>query len=429
MTLPASSPPRVVITGVGLVTPLGLSATSSWDALLAGASGIRRITLFETGEYRVHIAGEAWGFQAAEHMNIKDARRADRNVQFAFVAAREAMAQAGLALTGADAAPGAHRANSEDVGVIVGSGSGGIWTYTAQQALLDAHGPSRLHPMLIPMITVDSAAVQLSLLVGAHGPNYAVASACATGADAIGLALETIRRGDALAMLAGGTEAAVTPLGIGGFDKMGALSRNNEAPEDASRPFDARRDGFVMGEGAGIVVLESLEFALARGARPIAELLAHGNTADALHITHPDPEGRQAARAMTRALQKARVHPAEVQHINAHGTGTPLGDVFEARAIAHSFGAELAGHIAVSATKASTGHLLGAAGAVEAIFTALALRDQVVPPTRTFKARDEQCALSVSNESRRQPLDIAISNAFGFGGHNSVLVMRHWSGA
>jgi beta-ketoacyl-acyl-carrier-protein synthase II len=353
-------------------------------------------------------------------MNIKDARRADRNVHFAFVAAREAMAQAGLTLTSA---------NADDVGVIIGSGSGGIWTYTAQQALLDAHGPGRLHPMLIPMITVDSAAVQVSLMVGAHGPNFGVASACATGADSIGMALETIRRGDAQAMLAGGAEAAVTPLGIGGFDKMGALSRHNEAPEDASRPFDARRDGFVMGEGAGVLVLEALEFALARGARPIAELLAYGNTSDALHITHPDPEGRQAARAMARALQKAHVHPAEVQHINAHGTGTPLGDVFEARAIAHTFGPELAARIPVSATKASTGHLLGAAGAVEAIFTALALRDQVMPPTRTFKERDAQCALDVCSIARKAEIDVAISNAFGFGGHNSVLVMRRWTGS
>jgi beta-ketoacyl-acyl-carrier-protein synthase II len=417
MSAPTSPSRRVVITGMGVISPVGLNVPAAWQNLVAGRSGIGPITLFDADDQRVKIAGEAWGFTPTDFMSAKEARRADRNVQFAVAAAKEALAQARLSLDDS---------NADGVGVLIGSGAGGIWTYTAQQAVLDRHGPQRLSPLLIPMITVDSASVQVSILTGARGPSFGLASACSTGADAIGEACEIIRRGDAEAMLAGGAEAAVTRLGIGGFDQLNALSRRNEAPAQACRPFDKERDGFVLSEGAGIVILESREHALARGAEPLAEVLAYAATSDAAHLTNPDENAVQAARAITRVLVKAGRQPEDVDYINAHGTGTPLGDVFEVRAVRRALG-QAANRIPISSTKSMTGHLLGAAGAVEAIWCVMALREGVIPPTINYRTPDPECDLDfVPNVARRADLDVTLSNAFGFGGHNSMLVLGKW---
>jgi len=419
MNTTSSSPRRVVITGLGVVSPVGLNVPTAWANVAAGRSGIGRITLFPTDKFRVKIAGEAWGFNPTDYMSSKEARRADRNVQFAIAAAKEALAQAQISwpLTGADA---------DDTGVLIGTGAAGIWTYTAQQALLDQHGPQRLSPLLIPMIVVDSASVQVSILTNAHGPNFGVASACSTGADAIGTAFETLRRGDAEMMITGGTEAAVTQLGIGGFDQMNALSRRNDSPAEACRPFDAERDGFVLSEGAGVVILEELHHALARGAEPLAEVLAYAATADAAHFTNPDETAAQAARAITRVLHKAGLRPEDLDYINAHGTGTPAGDVFEVRAIKRALG-EAADRVPISSTKSVTGHMLGAAGAAELIWCVMALREGVLPPTINYHTPDPACDLDfVPNVARKAEAHIALSNAFGFGGHNSMLVVRRY---
>ncbi len=408
---------RVVITGMGVISPVGLDVPTAWQNVVGGRSGIRLITLFDTREFRVKIGGEAWGFDPLNYMSTKEARRADRNVQFAIAATKEALTQAQLKIDGA---------NADDVGVLIGTGAAAIWTYTAQQAVMDQHGPQRISPLLIPMITVDSASVQVSILTGACGPNFGLASACSASVDAIGEAFEIIRRGDAEMMITGGTEAAVTPLGIAGFDQMNALSRRNEAPEEASRPFEACRDGFVLSEGAGMLVLESLEHALARGAEPLAEVLAYAATADAAHFTNPDPEGKQAARAISKAMSKAGLQPEDVSYINAHATSTPLGDVFEVRAIKRALG-EAAYDIPVSATKSTTGHLLGAAGAAEAIWTTMALREQIIPPTINYQTPDPDCDLDcVPNVARKAELRTALSTAFGFGGHNTVLALGRW---
>jgi 3-oxoacyl-(acyl-carrier-protein) synthase len=293
---------------------------------------------------------------------------------------------------------------------------------------MDEHGPGRISPLLIPMITVDAASVAVSMLLGARGPNFGLATACSTGTDAIGNAFEIIRRGDAEVMIAGGTEAAVTPLGIAGFDQMNALSRRNEHPAAASRPFDKDRDGFVLSEGAGVLILESLEHAQRRDAEPLAELLAYANTTDARHLTNPDPEGRQAARAIAMAMRKAGLMTDDLGYVNAHATGTPLGDVFETRAIKLALG-ERAYDVPVSATKSTTGHMLGAAGGAEAIWTIMALREQTLPPTINYTTPDPECDLDcVPNVARRAEFDTALSTAFGFGGHNSVLVFRHSHG-
>ena len=406
---------RIVITGAGAITPIGLTVAEAWRNVLAGRSGIGPITLFDTTPFAVKIAGEAHGFDPLTVMSAKEARRADRNVQFALAAAHQAIAQADLR-NGANADP-------DQTGVLIGTGAAGIWTYTTQQKVMDQQGPGRISPLLIPMITVDSASVQVAIRFGARGPNFGVASACSTGVDAIGEAVEILKRGDADVMLAGGAEAAVTPLGIAGFDQLGALSRRNDAPTAASRPFDADRDGFVLSEGAGVVVLETLAHAERRGAVPIAEVLAYASTADAQHFTHADLDGAGAARAINRALVKAGLGAEAIDHVNAHATGTPGGDPAEARALAAVFGPRLA-TIPVSATKSTTGHLLGAAGAVETIFTALALRDQVVPPTINRQTPDPACILDVVAEGARSvSATHALTTAFGFGGHNTVLVL------
>jgi beta-ketoacyl-acyl-carrier-protein synthase II len=411
----------VVVTGLGLISPIGLDVPSAWQNLVAGRSGIKPITLFPTHDFRVKCAGEAWGFTPAAYMPAKEARRTDRNVQFALAAAMEAMRQAGITwpLTGHEA---------DHTGTIIGSGAGGIWTYVAQQAILDRRGPRYLSPLAIPMIVADSASVQVSILAGACGPSFGVVSACSTGADAIGTAFETIKRADAERMITGGAEAAVTKLGIGGFDQMNALSRRPGAPAESSRPFDADRDGFVLSEGAGIVVLEELQYALSRGAEPLAEVLACAGTTDAAHFTVPDPEAVQAARGITRVLEKAGLQPDDLDYINAHATGTPLGDVFEVRAVKRALG-QAAYRVPMSATKSITGHLLGAAGAAEFIWCVMALREGLLPPTINYRTPDPECDLDfVPNVARRAAVRIALSNSFGFGGHNTMLVVKRWDG-
>lgn len=410
---------RVVVTGLGLISPVGLDVPTAWANVVAGRSGIGPITLFDASDQRVRIAGEAWGFDPLNYLTNKEARRADRNVQFALAAAQQAVTHANLRFEQLD---------RDHIGVMIGSGAAGIWTYTAQQAVLDKLGPQKLSPLLIPMIVVDSASVQVAMRYGLHGPNFGVAAACSTGANAIGEALEIIRRGDAQVMLAGGAEAAVTRLGIGGFDQMNALSRRNEAPTQASRPFDAGRDGFVLSEGAGVLVLESLAHAQRRAAPILAELLAVSNTTDATHLTNPDETATQAARALSLMLHKAGLRPTEVDYINAHATSTPLGDVFEVRAIKRALG-EAAARVPVSATKSATGHLLGAAGAVEAIWSVLALQEGLLPPTINLTTPDPACDLDcVPQVARRAEVRVVVSTAFGFGGHNTALALRRYEG-
>ncbi len=409
--------PRVVVTGMGIISPVGLNVATAWANVVAGRSGIRRITLFDASgdAWPVKIAGEAWGFDPLDHMSSREARRADRSTQFALAAADEAVTQAGLNITPATA---------DDIGVMVGTGSGGIWTFTKQYQILLEKGPARLSPLTVPLEVVDASGVQISIRHGVHGPNFGIASACATSADAIGMAVETIRRGDAQAMIAGGTEAAVHPLGLAGFDNLGALSRRNDPPEAAARPFDAARDGFVLSEGAAVLVLESLEFARARGAEPLAEILAYAGTTDGTHFTTPDPSGVQQARAMRRALAKAGLPPTAVDYINAHAAGTPVGDPIEVCAYRSVFGAALP---PVSATKSVTGHLLGAAGAAELIWTIEALRHGMIPPTINYTNPDPECRLDcVPGCARRATLTVGMSVAFGFGGHNTILLCRRF---
>ncbi len=407
---------RVVITGLGAVTPLGLDVPDLWQKLVAGISGIGPITLFDADQYDVRIAGEVHGFDPLNYMPSKDARRADRFSQFAIAALQEAQAQSRLVV---------EDSFSYEVGVILGSGVGGIWTYTDELNVLREKGPRRVNPFLIPTITVDVPAVQVALRTGAQGPNFGVASACATSADAIGQAFETIKRGHACAMFTGGFEAAVTPIGVASFDRMRALSHRNDDPQAASRPFDAGRDGFVMSEGGAILVLEELEFALKRGAQPLAELCGYAATSDAVHLTAPDAEGAGAARCIDLALQRSGIAPSQVSYVNAHGTSTLSGDPAETRAIKQVFG-KGAYRVPVSSTKSMTGHLLGGAGALEAAICVQALREKIIPPTINLTTPDPDCDLDyVPNQARPCPdLQVALSNSFGFGGHNSTLVFK-----
>ena len=405
---------RVVVTGMGIISPVGLDVAKAWDALVHGRSGIRRITRFDVSgdEWKVKIAGEAWGFDPAAHLTPKEARRVDRMTQMAVAAADEAVAQSCLTKLAA----------RERVGVMIGCGSGGIETYSDAYRTLLERGPGRMNPLLIPAEVNDSSGVAIGIRYGFRGPNFSVTSACSSGADAIGTSFELIRAGHAEVMVAGGTEAAVHPLGIGGFDNLRALSRRNDAPERASRPFDKGRDGFVLSEGAAVLVLEELEHAMRRGAEPLAELLSYAVTSDASHITAPDPDAQQQTRAVSRALGAAGLSPGDVGYINAHATSTPLGDPFEIRAYRVVFGERLP---PVSSTKSMTGHMLGAAGAAEAIFTIQALRTGTLPPTINQETTDPDCdADVVPNAARASSIDIAMSSAFGFGGHNSVLIFR-----
>jgi beta-ketoacyl-acyl-carrier-protein synthase II len=406
---------RIVVTGMGVISPVGLDIPTMWRNLVAGRSGIGPITLFDTSDFGVKFAGEAHGFEATNYMHVKEARRADRFTQFAVAALQEALAQSGLEV---------NEHNAHDIGAISGGGIGGIETYTQELDKLREKGPRRVNPFLVPMISVDVPAVTIALRTGARGPNVGVASACASGADAIGQAFETIRRGHAKAMFAGGFEAALTPIGMASFDRMRALSRRNDDPERASRPFDADRDGFVASEGGALLVLEELEFARARGAEPLVEVVGYGASSDAVHVTAPDPEGKGAARCMTLAMERAGVLPEDVSYINAHGTSTLLGDPAETAAIKRALG-EHAYRVPCSATKSMTGHLVAGAGALEAAICLQAMLTSVIPPTINLETPDPACDLDyVPNQARGAQLDVVLSNSFGFGGHNATLVFR-----
>ena len=398
-----------------MVTPLGLDTRTTWKNLIAGHSGITEITSFDTSGFETRIAAEIRGFDPTAFMNVKEARRADRFTQLALAATDEAMQQAMLNVT---------PSNADRVGVVVGSGVGGILTLSEQYGVLHEKGPRRVSPFLIPMMLVDMAAGQVSIRVGAKGPNYSTVTACASGSDAIGAGFEMIRRGDVDVAVCGGTEAPICPVAVSGFNAVSALSRRNGDPAGASRPFDAGRDGFVIGEGSTILVLEHIENAIARGASPIGEIIGYGASSDAFHITQPPPMGEGGARAMRMAMTKAGLHPEEIDYINAHGTSTPLNDRAETQAIKSALGQE-AYKTPVSSTKSMTGHLLGAAGALEAGICALSIRDGVIPPTINLEEPDPDCDLDyIPWTARRGKLDVAMSNSLGFGGHNSTLIIR-----
>jgi beta-ketoacyl-acyl-carrier-protein synthase II len=404
---------------MGVISPVGLTVADMWQSLVAGTTGIGPISLFDAHNFDVRIAGEAHGFDPLTFMPAKEARRTDRFVQFALAALEQALQQSGLE-------PQAH--DPYQIGAIVGSGVGGIETYTEELEVLRLKGPRRVSPFLIPSITVDIPAVQVALRTGAQGPNFGVASACATSADAVGQAFETIARGHCQAMFAGGFEAAITPVGVAAFDRMRALSHCNADPWRASRPFDRDRDGFVLAEGGALLVLEDLEFALRRGAHPLAEILSYAATSDAVHLAAPDREGQGAAAAMRLALQRAGLAPHEVDYINAHGTSTPSGDVAETRAIHQAFGAQAA-KIPVSSTKSMTGHMLGGSGAFEAVVCVQALGTGMVPPTINLDYPDPDCDLDyVPHHARQLNSQIILSNSMGFGGHNVCLILRKYTG-
>ena len=409
---------RVVITGMGAVTPLGKDVASSWAGVVAGRSAVVPISTFDTTGYPCRIAGEVRGFDATDYLDAKDARRTDRFVQFSLVATQEALHDASLEVT---------EERADLTGVYIGTGIGGLITLTEQIKVLDERGVRRVSPFLVPMMIADMASGQVSIDVGARGPNMGIVSACSSGAHAIGEAYEVIRRGDAEAMITGGTEGSIVPIGLAGFCASRALTKQNDEPERASRPFDAKRDGFVPAEGAGIIILESLEHAEARGARIHAELVGYGATADAFHITLPAKGGAGARRAMERALHKADLDVSEVDYINAHGTSTEANDRLETHAVKTLFG-DYAERLPISSTKSMIGHTLGAAGGIEAIFTIKALLDDVLPPTINYEHPDPACDLNyIPNEARPAPVDVAMSNSFGFGGHNASLVFRAYA--
>jgi len=408
---------RVVVTGIGLVTPVGLDKKSTWTSLMEGKSGIDDISLFDPEGFETRIAAEVDGFDADGILGRKEARRLDRFAQFACVAALEALEDAGIDMAKEDA---------DRVGVLVGSGVGGIITITDQHKVMLNRGPKRVSPFLVPMMLGDMASGQVSMMIGAKGPNFSTVSACATGADSIGEAMEMIRRGRADVVIAGGTEAAVCEIGVAGFNSCMALSTRNDDPQTASRPFDTGRDGFVLGEGAGLVVLESEEHAQKRGARILAEAAGYGASSDAHHVTQPHPEGEGAARAMKWAVQDAGIAPTDVEYINAHGTSTPLNDKFETIAIKKMFG-DHANDLAVSSTKSMTGHLLGAAGGIESAFAVLALNEEALPPTINLNDPDPDCDLDyVPNVAVKKRVDVTMSNSLGFGGHNASLVFKRY---
>ena len=405
---------RVVVTGMGAITPVGNNVADMWGALVEGRSGVAPITSFDASELRTRFAAEVKGFDPEQHFDRKMVRRLSRFAQFALVATREAVIDAGIDFDGTD---------RYRVGVVIGTGIGGIQTLLDQAKVMEARGPRRLSAFFIPMILPDIAAGEISIAYGVKGPNMSVSSACATGTNAIGEAAEMIRRGSADVMICGGTEAGIAPVAVAGFNVMRAISTRNDEPEKASRPFDVTRDGFVMGEGSGVLILESLEHATAREARIQAEILGYGTTADAFHIAAPAEDGAGAAAAMRVALSDAEIAPEEIGYLNAHGTSTPLNDFTETMAIKMALG-DHAHRIAISSTKSMTGHLLGAAGAIEAIACIKALEDQIIPPTINYEHPDPRCDLDyVPNEARRAELGVVMSNSFGFGGHNASLVL------
>ena len=411
---------RIVVTGIGVISPVGVGKTNYWNSLVSGVSGVGKITHFDPTGFDVQIAAEVKGFDVTNWIDRKESRRMDRFVHFGVAAALDAIEDAGLKIT---------PANAERVGVLVGSGIGGLQTLEDQVKVLIQNGPSKISPFLIPMMIADMASGHISIITGAKGPNSTVVTACATGAHALGDSLEIIRRGAADVMICGGTEAAVTQIGVAGFGNMKAMtSKYNDNPTKASRPFEAGRDGFVIGEGAGVVVLESLEHAEARGAHIYCELGGYGMSGDAYHMTQPAAGGEGVARDMIAAIKDADVQPEMVGYINAHGTSTPLNDKNETAALKTVFG-DHAYKLAVSSTKSMTGHLLGGAGGIEAIAAALAIHSGVLPPTINYDNPDPDCDLDyVPNVARNQQVDVAVSNNSGFGGHNAVIVMKRYTG-
>jgi 3-oxoacyl-[acyl-carrier-protein] synthase II len=410
---------RVVVTGIGCVTPVGNDVATTWSAILAGKSGAAPITKFDASTWPVRFACELKGFDPLSCMDRKEAKRADPYTQYAMAAAVQAMNDAGLG-GGTGYAP-------EDTGVIIGSGIGGLSSFEEEHDVYRERGQSKISPFFIPKFIADIAAGIVSMRFRAKGPNYATVSACATSAHAIGDATRTIQYGDADVIIAGGSEAAVTPMSIGGFANMKALSERNDSPATASRPFDATRDGFVMGEGAGIVILEELGHARQRGARIYAEVAGYGATGDAHHLTAPAPDGEGAQRAMRRALKDAGLEASGVQYINAHGTSTPANDLNETKAIKAVFGPHAAG-VNVSSTKGATGHMLGAAGSVEFILGTLAIHHNIIPPTINYQTPDPECDLDYTpNKPVQRRVDVVLSNSFGFGGHNVCLAIRRFA--
>lgn len=409
---------RVVITGLGAVTPIGIGKTEFWNALLAGKTGIAKITRFDASEFSTQIAGEVNDFDPGLYMDKKEAKRMDRFTQFAIAASKMALEDCGIDLEQED---------RTRIGTLIGTGIGGMDTLHDQFRTLFEKGPGRISPFFVPMMIGNMAAGQTSITFGLQGPCSCVVTACATGTNAIGDAFKIIQRGDADVMVAGGTEAAISPTAVAGFCSMKAMSTRNDEPAKASRPFDKDRSGFVMGEGAGIVILESLEHALARGARIYAEIVGYGFNADAYHITAPAPEGAQAAKCMEMAVKDAGIPLTEINYINAHGTSTPLNDKNETLAIKALFG-EHAYKLSVSSIKSMTGHLLGAAGGIECIATALSIAEDMVPPTINYDTPDEELDLDyVPHTARKQTVTAALSNSFGFGGHNATILLKKFS--
>jgi 3-oxoacyl-[acyl-carrier-protein] synthase II len=411
---------RVVITGMGVVSPLGTELDTFWNRLVSGDCGVDRISSFDPSQFDTQMAGEVKDFDPTPAFpSPKEIRRTDRYSQFGVFAGWKALKDSGLDLA---------KINLDEVGVFVGSGIGGLETTTAQHTVLMQRGPGRLSPFMIPMLISNMASGLVSMYFNLRGPNFATCSACATANHAIGEAWRTIKMGDAQVMLAGGAEATVVPIGIGGFCAMKAMSTRNSEPRRASRPFDKERDGFVMGEGSGVLVLEELEYAKARGARIYAELAGYGNTADAHHLTAPSPGGEGASRCMRMALKNAGLNPEQVSYINAHGTSTPQGDIAETLAIKTVFG-EHARKVLVSSTKGATGHMLGAAGAVEMIVCAKAIQTDIVPPTINYEVPDPECDLDyVPNKARQARVQAIVNNSFGFGGHNASITAKKFVG-
>ena len=411
----ASFSRRVVVTGLGAVTSLGHDVNTFWASLVAGKCGIRRVSLFDPAEFASQIGAEVRDWEAAQHMDPKEARRNDRYTHFGFVAARQAMADSGIDMATQD---------GDRVGVIIGSGIGGMYTFESQLKVLAERGARKVSPFTIPSLIGNMCSGLVAIEFGARGPNFGIVSACATGTHALGEAAHAIRRGDADVMVAGGTEAAITPFAYAAFCSMKAMSTRNQTPEKASRPFDLNRDGFIMGEGAGVLVLESLEHAQARGARIYCELAGYAATSDAFHITQPDPEGRGLSLAMKRAMASAGSSPEQIDYINAHGTSTPYNDKFETLAIKKVFG-EHARKVAISSTKSMTGHLLGAAGGIESVICVKTLQSQTIAPTINLEEPDPDCDLDyVPNVARAARMRTVLSNNLGFGGQNAAIVFR-----
>jgi len=408
---------RVVVTGMGVISPVGTGLNKFWDSLIKGKSGIDKITSFDPHDLPTKIAGEVRDFNPENYIEKKELKRLDRFTQFAISATKMALDDSGLDLSTVD---------KTRVGVILGSGIGGTTTWEEQHQILLTKGFKRISPFFIPMMIVNMASAQISMAFELKGPNFTVVTACASGTNAIGEAFRILQRGDADIIISGGTEAPITELSLAGFSSMKALSTRNDEPSCASRPFDKDRDGFVMGEGAGIIVMETLDNALKRNARIYGEVIGYGSTADAYHLTKPAPEGEGASRAMKAAISDAGILPNDVDYINAHGTSTPLNDKFETLAIKHTFG-EHAYKLAVSSTKSMTGHLLGAAGAVEIIATLQAVHNDEIPPTINYEGKDLECDLNyVPNRAIKRTVNIALSNSMGFGGHNACIIVKKY---